>query len=295
VRSRPSVSLLVFLLATFACRTRERSLEASGDARRFPVTGVVESVDVARAEVSLAHDEIPGFMDAMTMPFEVPDAAALKALRPQMRIRATLVVDGDRYWLEGISRAAAASASEAPGKLSTPVVHVVTPEPNRAVPLGGRVPDFTLTDQAGKKVRLSDMRGETVGVTFIYTRCPIATACPMTTAKFSRLDAMLQKEPVGKLFVITVEPEHDTPRVLAQYAKKAGADPARWKFLTGTPQEVADVASRFGVLYYPERGQVIHTQAVAVVDPEGRLATIYYGEHWEPEHLLRDMTKARGE
>lgn len=292
--SRPSVFLLVFLLVTFACRTRERSLEASGDARRFPVTGVVESVDVARGEVSLAHEEIPGFMDAMTMAFEVPDAAALKALRPQMRIRATLVVDGDRYWLEGISSAAASSAAGAPGKLSTPHVNVVTPEPNRAVPLGERIPDFTLTDQTGKKVRLSDMRGETVGVTFIYTRCPIATACPMTTAKFSKLDAMLHKEPVGKLFVITVEPEHDTPRVLAEYARKAGADPSRWKFLTGTPREVADVASRFGVLYYPERGQVIHTQAVAVVDPRGRLATIYYGEHWEPEHLLRDMKKARG-
>ena len=132
-----------------------------------------------------------------------------------------------------------------------------------------------------------------VAVTFLYTSCPVATACPMTTAKFSRLDAMLKEKGFGKLLVVTVDPLHDTPAVLAAYAGKAGADPSRWKFLTGTPTAVAQVASSFGVVYYFERGQVIHGQAVAVVGPDGRLASIYYGENWEPEHLLRDLEKAR--
>jgi protein SCO1/2 len=137
------------------------------------------------------------------------------------------------------------------------------------------------------------MRGEPVAVTFLYTRCPIATACPMTAAKFSKLDAMLTREKFGHLLTVTVDPEHDTPAVLAEYAKMIGADPKRWKLLTGAPAAVADVATSFGVMYYPEKGQMIHTQAVAVVDPKGRLATIYYGERWEAEHILRDMEKAR--
>jgi protein SCO1/2 len=167
------------------------------------------------------------------------------------------------------------------------------PQPNRAVSVGDRVPDFTLTDQTGAKVRLSQFRGEPVGVTFLYTTCPDVNACPMTTAKFSRLEAMLREKKFGHLLVVTVDPEHDTPAVLKQYAEKAGADPKRWSFLTGEPKVVAEVAERFGVLYEKKGSQVIHQQGVAVVDPDGRLATITYGESWQPEHLLSDMEKAR--
>ena len=73
----------------------------------------------------------------------------------------------------------------------------------------------------------------------------------------------------------------------------AGADPKRWKFLTGDPKKVADVASSFGILYYPDKGQVIHQQGVAIIAPDGTLTSIYYGESWEAEHVLRDLEKAR--
>jgi protein SCO1/2 len=165
------------------------------------------------------------------------------------------------------------------------------PQPNRAVSVGDPVPDFTLTDQTGAKVRLSQYRGQPVGVTFLYTTCPDVNACPMTAAKFSRLDAMLREKRFGHLLVVTVDPEHDTPVVLKQYAEKVGADPKRWSFLTGEPAAVAEAAARFGVLYSKKAGQLIHQQGVAVVDPDGKLATIYYGANWEPEHLLRDMTR----
>ncbi|MEP6801988.1 MAG: SCO family protein [Acidobacteriota bacterium] len=247
------------------------------------------------ADVLVEHDAVPGFMGAMTMLFPTHGALEVtRALAPGDVIDATLVVEESRYWLEGILRK---KRSGAPRPLAPaaqpPPAGAVTPVPNRAVKLGERIPDFELTDQASRPVRLSSLRGEPVAVTFLYTRCPVATACPMTTAKFSRLDAMLKEKGYGKLIVVTVDPEHDTPAVLADYARKAGADVKRWKFLTGSPAAVAEVASSFGVLYYLERGQVIHGQAVAVVDPEGRLASIYYGESWEPEHLLRDIEKAR--
>jgi protein SCO1/2 len=182
---------------------------------------------------------------------------------------------------------AAAPSSDAPP------ADVSLPRPNRAVGVGDAVPDFSLTDQTGAVVRLSQFRGEPVGVTFLYTTCPDVSACPMTMAKFSRLDALLRAKKFGHLLVVTVDPEHDTPAVLRDYARKAGADPSRWSFLTGEPAAVADVASRFGVLYSRKGSQVLHQQGVAVVDPDGKLATIYYGETWEPEHLLRDMEKAR--
>jgi protein SCO1/2 len=115
----------------------------------------------------------------------------------------------------------------------------------------------------------------------------------MTMAKFAKLNAALSGKNLGTLLVVTVDPENDTPAVLADFAKRIGADPARWKFLTGDPRAVARVAEKFGVLYYPERGQILHQQAVAVVDPDGKLATIYYGSDWEPEQIVQDLEKAR--
>ena len=289
-------SVLLLFLALSACR-KSASPAARGSARHFALRGVVREVDTARSRITVEHETIAGYMQGMTMPFPVrDDPKVVQILRPGDRIEAALVVDGEAFWLEkiltkgfvGTPAATAATAEVTQAKSG----RVVTPEPNRGVQVGDAVPDFALKDQTGSTVRLSDLRGEPVAVTFLYTRCPIATACPMTTAKFSKLDAMLAEAKLGHLLTVTVDPEHDTPEVLADYAKKAGADPKRWKFLTGSPEAVARVASSFGVMYYPEHGQTIHSQAVAVVDAKGRLATIYFGESWQPEHLLRDIQNA---
>jgi protein SCO1 len=293
-------SLLLAAVAVCASACRQGENASAEKAKRYTLKGVIRDVNTERSEVTVEHETIPDYMQGMTMAFPVrDDPQVTKLLRPGDKIEATLVVEKDRYWLEKIltrgfvgTPAPPAPSTVSPGKRSAGTCFV-TPVPNRGVQLGDPVPDFALTDQAGATVRLSQMRGEPVAVTFLYTRCPIATACPMTTAKFSKLDAMLAKERFGHLLTVTVDPEHDTPAVLAEYAKMIGADLKRWKFLTGAPAAVADVATSFGVMYYPEKGQMIHTQAVAVIDPKGRLATIYYGEHWEAEHILRDMEKAR--
>jgi protein SCO1/2 len=283
----------IALLLAGGCR-REPKAEVTSSPeteKRYSLRGVIRSIDAAKNEVVVAHDAIPGFMDAMTMSFSIrDDPQVIRILRPGDRIEATLVVRGSEAWIEKVLTKGFDPTAVAPvAGASTGV----TPRPNVAVRVGSPVPDFSLVDQTGKTLRLSQFRGEPVAVTFLYTRCPIATACPMTTAKFSQLDGMLSRKGFGHLIVVTVDPENDTPKVLAQYAKKAGADPKRWSFVTGSPQAVADVASHFGVLYYSDRGQIIHGQAVAVVDPVGRLSTIYYGEQWAADHILRDLENAR--
>jgi protein SCO1 len=291
-RSSTFASILAVGLAA-AC-AREPSRNASAGPQRYAISGVIRSIDAAKPEITLDHEPIEGFMDTgMTMAFPIhADAAFVAGLAAGDRISGTLVVDGGKYWIEGLKREAAAPAAAAPASTQAAST-TVTPHPNRGIAVGDRMPDFTLTDQKGRSMRLSDLAGEPVAVTFIYTRCPIATACPLTTAKFSKLAASLAAAGFGHLVTITVDPEHDTPPVLDDYAKRAGADPKRWKFLTGDPKAVADVVERFGVLYYPDKGQVVHQQGVAVLDAAGRLANIYYGGDWEPEHILRDMEKAR--
>lgn len=294
------VVLALFLAVTaVACAKRETAVPEpasapSASAKRYDLRGVIRAVDAEKREVTVEHEEIAGYMDAMTMKFPVrDDPQVFEILRPGDRLEAKLVVDEGDYWIESVLTKGFVPTSAGGTPAPLPTARVVTPEPNRGVAVGDPVPDFTLTDQTGRAVRLSQMRGEPVAVTFIYTRCPIATACPLTTTRFAKLDSMLKAKGFGKLFTITVEPERDTPQVLAEYASHVKADPARWKFLTGDPKAVADVASRFGVIYYPEAGQVVHAQAVAVVDAAGRLATIYYGDNWDAENVFRDLEKAR--
>jgi protein SCO1/2 len=292
---------LVVLLALLplACSKRDepepaKTAAAPASARRYELRGVIRGVDAAKREVTVEHEEIVGYMDAMTMSFPVrDDPQVFEILRAGDRLEAKLVVDEGDYWLEQVLTKGFVPTPGSGTLAPLPTVRVVTPEPNRGVAVGDPVPDFALTDQTGQTVRLSQMRGEPVAVTFIYTRCPIATACPLTATRFAKLDSLLKAKGFGKLLTITVEPERDTPKVLAEYASHLGADPARWKFLTGDPKAVADVASRFGVIYYPDAGQVVHAQAVAVVDPAGRLATIYYGDNWDAEAVFRDLEKAR--
>jgi protein SCO1/2 len=289
---------LLLLLAPVSCAKGRLSAPAkpaaaSAEARRYPFRGIVRGVDGANRTITVEHEAVPGLMEAMTMDFPVrDDPQVFEILREGDRIEAKLVKDGSDFWLEQIlTKGFVPTAS---GTAASPTAGTaVTPVPNRGVAVGDRIPDFTLTDQTGRRVSFSQMRGEPIAVTFLYTRCPIATACPLTATRFAKLDSMLKKEGFGKLITITVDPEHDTPRVLADYAAHLGADPARWKFLTGDPKAVAEVASSFGVVYYPEKGQVVHAQAAAVVDPDGRLATIYFGQMWEPELLLRDLEKAK--
>jgi protein SCO1/2 len=296
------IPILALALVAASCRKsgepaaggRESGYSQPATIERHTLRGVVREVDAARSQITVEHEEIPGYMSAMTMPFPVrDDPRVVGLLRSGDRIEATLAVDKDknRYWLEKVlTKGFVPTAATAAARASS---SAVTPQPNRAVGAGELVPDFALTDQTGKTLRLSELRGEPVALTFLYTRCPIATACPLTAAKFSKLDQLLAAKHFGRLLTITVDPENDTPQVLADYAKKVGADPKRWSFLTGSPAAVARVASDFGVLFFPDHGQITHSLAVAVVGPDGKLATIYYGDTWQAEHIFRDMEKAR--
>ncbi len=98
-------------------------------------------------------------------------------------------------------------------------------------PVYGRVPDFSLLERSGRPVEASALRGRVWIVNFIYTRC--TDTCPLQSAQMARLQAEYREAPDLRLVTITVDPAWDTPQVLARYAVRFGADPARWLFLTG--------------------------------------------------------------
>lgn len=247
--------------------------------RRYRVEGLVVQVEPARGTMLVSHRAVRGYMPAMVMPFRVETASELSDLSPGDRIAFELRVRKDG--------AVARDISKSSGGLDGVADDLAIPDPPDKVSPGAIVPDFSLTDQTGRQVRLSDFRGRVVVVNFIYTRCPLPEVCPRLAASFARLQKRFAEE-MGRdlvLFSITLDPQYDTPAVLAEYARKWRADPAGWKLLSGSAVEIEAVARRLGVVYWPEEGLITHTSSTALVGRDGQLIALVEGSSFEPEQL----------
>ena len=240
------------------------------------VTGLVVKHDGRRGEVTVSHDPVPGFMDAMVMPFAAADPRELKEVRPGDRIAFRLTVRGGE---SRIDRVRILSAAPAASSIHTPAL--------TSVPIGATVPPFTLRDQHGNFVSSETLLGRVVVVGFIYTRCPLPDYCPRVMTNMAALrDRFVDR--LGKdlvLLTITFDPKHDTPEKLAEYADRYGADVPGWHLLTGSPEEIERVCASFGVEYYPDEGMITHTLQAAVVGRDGRLLATAEGRDYSARQL----------
>ncbi|HTD38247.1 MAG TPA: SCO family protein [Candidatus Limnocylindrales bacterium] len=185
--------------------------------------------------------------------------------------------------------------------VSTPAAIVAQapapPAPRAFVPElheGDAVPDVPLIDQRGRAFSFQRTGGRVTVLSFIYTRCADARMCPLVSAKFAKLQRALRGEPV-RLVLVTLDPAYDTPRVLARYGARYGADPDRWALATGEPATVEEVAERFGIaVSRPLPGVVAHTEAVIVIDANARVARIVDGAAWLPDDLAASARDVAG-
>ena len=161
---------------------------------------------------------------------------------------------------------------------------------NERLPVVGRAANFALTTQSGERLSLTDLRGKVLAVTFIYASCK--DTCPVLTAKMATLQRQLGADfgPRVRFVSVTVEPEIDTPAVLAAYAKRYDADLAGWSFLTGSSAEVDDVVRRYGAYAKKVKpGDVDHLFLTSLVDRRGMLRVQYLGYRFDPDEMLRDL------
>ncbi len=206
------------------------------------------------------------------MPFRAEESQDLSRLTPGSRIGFQLKVTRQTATIRHI-RVEQIAATD-----------VTLPKPEGQVSIGGTVPDFTLTDQDGHAVALSGFRGKLVAVDFIYTRCPLPNVCPILSANFARLQKRFGAKVT--LLSITLDPQYDTPQVLADYARRWRADSRNWHFLTGSGDEIRKVAGHFGVIYWPEEGAITHTSSTAIIDADGRLAAMVEGSSFTSQQLI---------
>ena len=250
----------------------------SACAAHHTTTGLVLRVDKPASTVTISHDAFPGYMDAMAMPFDLKGRAASATLTAGDRVRFRLSVKGGHSWVDRVDVVSAAAVDA--GLQNTPAVPVL-------VPVGTAMPDFELTDQAGKPLALSALQGKVVAVTFIYSRCPLPDYCPRMIENFKALRDRFASRMDRDLVFLTIsfDPRYDTPEILSRYAASQRAGGPGWHFLTGEPAKIERVCNAFGIRYWAEEGLITHSLQTAVIDRAGRLAATIEGKDFTPAQL----------
>lgn len=288
---RINVVKLIRLLPLLAVAVALACNQSHASAKRYEMHGTIVSFNKDQEQVIISHKEIPGLMEAMTMPYTLHEPSAYNVMKAGDDISATLVVEGDRSWIENpvISHAEA-----------DPSASPATPQ-SREPEVGARVPDFKLTNQDGKQINLGDYRGRALALTFIYTRCPLPDFCTLMSNNFAEINRALDKDTVlaGKthLLSISFDPAYDTPKVLRSYGaahtgKLSDEKFDRWEFASGDPAELRKLADFFGLVYTPDGDQIVHSLRTAVIAPDGTLYKLYNGNQWKPEEVLQDLHQA---
>lgn len=261
----------------------------SGNEKRYDLKGKVVSVDHNKQQVTIAHEEVKGYMPGMTMAFSVRKQSDFEMLVPNAEVTATLVVDGSHSWLENLFVVVKQDAGTP--VTTTAVVHAKE---------GDEVPNYTLLNQDAKQIRIKNYRGKALLLTFIYTRCPEPDQCTLMTNNFAQIDRQLGQDPElyarTHLLSITIDPSYDDPKVLRSYGaahteRYEKETFLHWEFATGTGEQVKEIAQFFGLQYFPEKDQIIHALRTVIVNPDGKVAKIYTGNEWKTEDVVEELKK----
>lgn len=281
--------MLRLLMAALVLTAAACGRPASPPPKQYELTGQILSIKPEAQEVLVKHEDIPGFMPAMTMPYKVKSASLLEGRQPGDLITATLEVGERDASLTAITKTGTAPIEDPSAGPAVTASDFVDP--------GEPVPDTALVDQNAARRPLSSLRGHRVALTFIYTRCPLPDFCPLMDRNFQQVQDTVKKTlqlADVQLVSVTLDPEFDTPAVLKKHAQGLKADPTIWHFLTGDPGEISSFAKSFGVIAEADTpaSALVHNLRTAVIDPDGRLVKAYSGNMWTPAELLADLKAA---
>jgi len=260
----------------------------------FQVKGVVVELDPDGKNVRIKHEEIPGYMGAMTMLFEARPTNDLSGLVAGDAVSFRMSVTDTDGWIDQIKKLSVAPLTNTlPTTGRFRAVRDVEP-----LNVGDLMPDYHFTNQQGQAVSLSQFRGQALAITFIFTRCPFPLFCPLMSRNFEEVQRKLLAQPDAPtnwhLLTITFDPEYDTPPRLKGYAKQYNADPRHWSFLTGALIDITAMTEQCGLLFWREGDgvNISHNLRTAVVDAQGRVQRILPENKWTSEELAQEILKA---
>jgi len=278
----------LLVLCTAGCSKNRQT-----DLVTFPLRGEIVRLDSSKGIVTVSHQAIPNYMNAMTMPFRVHDTGLLHGLNVGDSIAATLAVSRTESWLEQI-----AVLGKGPTPPPLTAEEIITA---RVFRTGEAFPGERLLNQDGTPVNTDSFRGKVLALTFVYTRCPLPDFCIRMSSHFASIQRALRKDAAlaGKwhLFSVSFDPKFDRPAVLKRYAAEYGADFSTWDFLTDPDTSgpaIRRLADGLGLEYTADEGLIDHNLRTLLIDREGNLRKVINGNDWKPEDLAADIRKLAG-
>lgn len=282
---------LVFCAALLCTACEKKSaLEASAPFH-YEVHGLVRGLPPDHKTIDVEHEDIPGFMSSMTMPFEVRDAKEIAGLGLSDAISFRLNVTQRDSWIDRVRKIA-------PGQLHLPrsAPSVSSSSHAGAQPRlheGDPMPDFQLIDENGKPATLEMFRGHPFVATFIFTRCPLPNFCPRMSNNFAELQTAIKAADDvvanARLLSITIDPAFDTPQILKEYGAYQKADASIWTLATGDPAKIEALTQAFSVYNQVEGGTISHGLATALIGKGGTIDKIWRGNAWTPAEILSEI------
>ncbi|MGK0310189.1 MAG: protein SCO1/2 [Lentimonas sp.] len=172
-------------------------------------------------------------------------------------------------------------------------LHDLTASMNRREYLreGDYVPNFAMIDQHGNFLQIRELRGNAFVLNFIFTRCKVATMCPASTTRMSKLQDVSSEASLENVRFVTVtfDPEFDSPGIMRSYGKNYSLDNENFHLLTSTQETVDDLLRLFGILTVEEDGTINHTMATLLIDANGRIAFRKEGSKWTVDEFLKEI------
>jgi protein SCO1/2 len=274
----------VVALAFVACTEKKQT---------YQVKGVVQELKPDGKTAVIRHEEIPGYMKAMTMPFEVKDAKELIGLKPGDVVSFRMVVTSKEGWIEQVTKLSASPPTELPSRQTVRRVRDVEP-----LNVGDLLPEYHFTNELGQAVSTSQFKGQAMAFTFIFTSCPFPEFCPRMSNNFEETQKKLLSLPNAPtnwhLLTISFDPEVDTPAVLKGYAQRFRYDPRHWSFVTGDLIDITAIAEQFGQQFWREKPNepISHNLRTVVIDTQGRVQKIFPENKWTSHDLAEEIVKA---
>jgi protein SCO1/2 len=258
--------------------------------RAFAATGVVEQVNSADGTVLIQNEAISNYMSAMTMPFKVKDTKTLAALQSGDKISFQLHVTETESWVDQFTKIGTVSLKEnkPPPKIQN----------GQTQPVRARSPLWTdkFTNELEQAVSLSDFTGQALAITFFYTRCPLPEYCPRLSRNFQEASQKLESMPGAPanwhFLSFSFDPEFDTPAMLKAYGESYQYDPKHWSFLTGPPDQIAELARQSGVKYETDNGLINHNFRTLIIDASGHLQMVFPISGDLSDEIVAEIVKA---
>jgi len=287
----PMQKILLTACVALALLGCGRSTNPDQGAEHYDARGVVRGFSPDRSTIEIHHEDIPGFMPSMTMPFVARDRKQIADLKTGDAISFRMTMTQNDFWIEDVKKIRREDVVVAEPKRTPPV----SAERDERLKEGNKMPTFSLANQNGERISLDTFRGQPFVLTFVFTRCPVRNFCPRMSSNFEELQAEIKAGngtlATTRLLSVTLDPEYDTPKVLSDYAAFHHSDSKIWSFATGDKKEIDSLTRAFSVYRQNEGGTISHGLATALINRNGMIEKIWRGNAWTPAEVVEEIKR----